>query len=121
MEFYTPQEPAAVAAFYSDDLMKQYGWSPQPYSEVNQFSVGHDQSRQIPSGETAGGCDSRYEFHGQPSIGCTFSKTDASGRHSELSIDIIPDSNTHQTLIDYMRFESKKHANRRVRYKNALS
>src|SRR5215468_9730761 len=48
IRYYTPKLPADVAAYYTDDRMKEFGWSPQPYSLVNHFSVGHGQGAQIP-------------------------------------------------------------------------
>ena len=49
IDYHSNRAPSEVAAFYSDALMRQNGWSPQPYGEVNHFSVGHGQG---PQGDT---------------------------------------------------------------------
>jgi len=100
--YYSPKPSAEVAAFYTDDLMAQNGWSPQSYDIVNHFSVGEGQGAQIPKGKTAGGCE-MFKFHGQPATLCTFSKLDDSNRDIELTIDASPDDKTNQTLLLYTR------------------
>jgi hypothetical protein len=103
IRYHTAKLPADIAAYYTDNLMKEFGWSPQPYSIVNQFSVGHGQGPQIPQGQTAGGCE-MFLFHDQPAASCTFSKVDDRNRDVELYIDANLDEKTpNQTEIEYTR------------------
>jgi hypothetical protein len=64
MTYYSHQQPAQVAGFYSDQLMTRSGWSPQSYGDVDVPSVGHGQGPQTPHGRSPGGC-SVSEFKGQ--------------------------------------------------------
>lgn len=104
MIFYTDKQPADVAAFYSDDVMKGQGWTPQPYAVVKWFSVGEGQGPQIHDNYTPGGCQTGTRNGGQQIAYCTFSKTDDQGQDVELTITIMPDpKNSGQIMITYVR------------------
>ena len=103
MIFYTDRQSADVAAFYSDDMMKGQGWTPQPYAVVKWFSVGEGQGPQIHDNFTSGGCQTGTR-NGQPIAYCTFSKTDDTSQDVELTITITPDQkNSGQVMITYVR------------------
>jgi hypothetical protein len=113
MTYYSHQQPAEVAGFYSDQLMTRSGWSPQSCGDVDVPSVGHGQGSQTPHGNSPGACSVR-EFKGQQSALCTFSRKDEAGRNIELIIDISLDGRTDQTRIDYTRFVGSKLSHSRV-------
>jgi hypothetical protein len=101
--FYTDKQPADVAAFYTDDLMKTQGWTPQPYAVVKWFSVGEGQGPQIHDNFTTGGCQTGTRNDQQIAY-CTFSKTDDQGQLVQLIITIEPDQkNSGQTMLSYVR------------------
>jgi len=100
--FYTDKQPADVAAFYTDDLMKNQGWMPQPYAVVNWFSVGHGEGPQIHDNFTPGGCG-LGKYHDQQIAYCTFSKTDEEGQMVQLTITVSPDQKSNQTMLTYVR------------------
>jgi len=103
MIFYTDKQPADVAAFYSDDMMKEQGWVPQPYAVVKWFSVGEGQGAQTHDNYTSGGCQTGTRNDQQIAF-CTFSKTDDKGQDVELTITITPDQkNSGQIMITYVR------------------
>ncbi len=70
--FQTSKSPQDVAAFYTDDLMKQQGWTV--------FEVSFSKS----------GC-SQDHYEGQPRTICEFTKKSPEGRELYLSIDARPD------------------------------
>jgi hypothetical protein len=101
--FYTDKQPADVAAFYTDDMMKAQGWTPQPYAVVNWFSVGHGEGPQIHDNYTPGGCG-LGTYNNEQVAYCTFSKTDEQGQLVQLIITIKPDqNNSGQTMLNYVR------------------
>jgi len=103
MIFYTDKQPADVTAFYSDGMMKEHGWTPQPYAVVKWFSIGEGQGPQIHDKFTSGGCQIGTR-HDQPIGYCTFSKIDDKGQDVELTMTIVPDQNNPgQVMITYVR------------------
>ena len=102
IQYYTAKTPAEIAAFYTDALMKDQGWTPQAYNDVKHFSVGHGQGQQINTVTDNGGC-SLFDYHGQPNGLCWFSKKDDQGREIDLTIGINQDSKNNRINLDYSR------------------
>jgi hypothetical protein len=103
MIFYTDQNPADVVTYYTDDMMKQQGWTPQPYAVVKWFSVGDGMGPATPERYTSGGCETATRSNGEKIAYCTFSKTDDKGQDVELTIAITPDDKSDQYQIVYVR------------------
>ncbi len=82
--YRTSKQPADVAAFYNDDRMKSFGWSPQ--------GLGNAKS----------GC---YQdlYEGQPRAICQFSKKNEEGRAIELMIDARIDPQVKNTRLTFVR------------------
>jgi hypothetical protein len=104
--YYTDKPPDEVMAFYTNNLMKEQSWDPQPYDIVKHFST-EGWGPQVPEGTTAGGCE--MIPNKQPPQGfCTFVKTDDKGQQVELLIDAGPDDKSDRTRLIYSRMTDVK-------------
>lgn len=82
--FRTSKIPADVAAFYTDERMKQLGWTPQ--------GLGNAKS----------GCY-QDNYEGQPRAICQFTKKNEESRQIDLTIDARVDAQTKNTRLIFIR------------------
>ncbi len=99
--YYTDKQPADVASFYTDALMKAQGWVPQTMDVVKFFTIENGGGPQMKTGEITGCYADVYQ--GQPRAFCEFTKTDDQGQDVELTITASPDEKTNQTMLTYVR------------------
>ncbi len=99
--FYTDKQPADVAAFYTDDLMKTQGWQPQSADVVKFLTLEQGGQPQTKTGSISG-CYADV-YNGQPRAVCIFTKTDDQGQDIELTITAKPDTKSNQTMLTYTR------------------
>lgn len=102
ISYHTGQKPETVAAYYTNELMAQQGWEPQPYDIVNHFSVGSGLGPATKLGESPGGCEI-FTFHNRPATTCSFHKVDDQGHEIDLDIFAALDEKDGGTRIDYTR------------------
>jgi len=101
MVFYTENTPDDVIAFYTNELMKEQGWDPQPYNIVDHFP-DEGFGPQVPEGTTAGGCEMIADK--QPvEVFCTFVKIDDMGQEVNLLIHAGLNDKSGKTELTYSR------------------